>query len=154
MYKTESKKIDGFDCSMTSLDFFTQGALKRRLIIPIMKQIPSLLDGGMDSEFDFSKLADILEMFDEDSYKELETLVLKNCKVNGCDMSDSDIAGMTLSSHTVLFYKLVWFFLEVNYSDFLEVIRTTLEKYGMSMEKTMSKLKPSSPTTKKSSAKR
>ena len=149
-YKNEVKKIDGHDCSMNSLDFFSQMNLKRRLITPILKLIPDLVGGGMDSDIDFTKLAGILDMLDEGSQEELTRLVLKNCIVDGEELANEDIAGMVLSSNTVLFYKLIWFFLEVNYSDFLALIRTTLEKYGVTMGSMTEKLKASSQTMKKS----
>ncbi len=151
MYKSEVKKIDGFDCSITNLDFFTQMSLKRRLLTPVLKAIPSLIGGGgLDSDIDLSKLSELLEVLDENTFNELTNLVLKNCTVNGEDMSNRDLAENMLASNTVLFYKLIWFFLEVNYSDFLSVIRTTLKKYGLTWETMTKKSQLSSPITKKS----
>ena len=153
MIKTETKKIDGHDCLMSSLGFFEQMSLKRSLITPIIKLIPDLMGGGMDSDVDFTKLAGVLDTLDEDAQDKLTTLVFKNCKVDGDEMCHKEIADTMLSAETVLFYKLIWFFLEVNYSDFLALIRTTLEKYGVTMESMTAKLPLSSETTKKSSKK-
>ena len=147
---TKEKMIDGKSVTLTTLGFFQQMELKRKIVMPAMQALLPFLDDGMDSEFEISKIESLLGGLNESELNKLISLVLSRCTIDGHDMSKKDNADEVLSSQTVLFYKIIWFFLEVNYSDFLEVIRGFLEKTGITMEKMQEKLKPSTMTMKKS----
>jgi len=149
--KTKEKMIDGKSVSITALGFFEQMELKRKMVTPAMEALLPLLAGGQESEVDFTKIESILGNLSEVELKRFIKMVLGRCHVDGSDMSDELSVDEMLASHTVLFYKIVGFFLEVNYSDFLELIRGILEKAGISMEGIQEKLTVSSKTTKKSS---
>ncbi len=111
--------------TLTPLGFFAQMEFKRRVLTPLSGLISSVISGGLDATID---IGSALENLTEIELKTVITTVLSTCTVDGRDMTNEKNADEFLSCETVLFYKIVHFFVEVNYPDFLGLILTTLAK--------------------------
>ena len=150
--KTEEKEIQGKIVSMTTLGFLEKMELKRSLLAPVFKALSKVVGGGLDSELDLSGVEDIISYLDEKTFRSLIIKVLERCTIEGKDMSLRANWDDALEE-TTMFYEIVRFFVEVNYGDFLDVIRGGLERYGVTLESVKSQFAGSYQTTPPNTAK-
>ena len=134
-YDSSIKEIGGISVEIAPLPFMQALRFKRKLAGILGDNIKPLLDSlqgdGLnlnDQDIDFSKLGtaiqEILVFLDEKKIEELANDFCLNVRADGVDIS-TDNAGRDLifAGKTGAFYKMIVFWLEVNYSDFLDFLR-------------------------------
>jgi hypothetical protein len=143
IFKTERKTIDGHAVESTALPGLNAVRLKAKLAKKVFPAVGKFFSGikmktgakgvkAAISDLDLSGIGGAFESIAaEMEPDELEALILEilsQSRVDGKDVSDTDVFNVVFSRNMLFMYKVVLFSLEVNFGDFLSILRTGMKK--------------------------
>lgn len=132
----ESKDIDGKEVNVKAWGFLTLMPIKRKLLSIVASVAPNSIDlingvgdesGDIDTDAIIKTIVSAVEAFDEKTLKWFMKTMLGNVTVDGQDMSKDAIVDEVLRANSLLFYKIVYFVVEVNFGDFFQMLKTRLD---------------------------
>jgi hypothetical protein len=141
---TKTKNIDGVEVTLSSIGFFKQKDFIRKVFKPLMKlakdnlsddkevSLESFFSEIANKDVPLSKILSFIEQIEETVSDELieyisETAliggVVEGNSINSVDDIDSIFSGSTL-----LFWKSVFFFVELSFGDFFSLLSNSEKK--------------------------
>jgi hypothetical protein len=145
-FKTERKTIDGHTVESTVLPGLFALRLKTRLMKKIFPSIGKFVSSVKIDQLKESKktFGDVLECLDMEGVgnaleavaanvepAELQEIILQTLsqtRVDNKEAGNEDIFNLLFAGKMMLMYRIFLFALEVNYGDFLAVLRTGMDK--------------------------
>lgn len=131
------KTIDGHVVEVQPWGFLTLMPIKRKLLSIIAKVSPDAVgllenldateDGGVDIESAIKTIASIVEAFDEKTLTWFIKTMLKQVRFDDNDMSEDSNVDTLFTGQSLLFYKVVFHVIEVNFGDFFGMLKTHSE---------------------------
>jgi len=129
MYESKEKEIDGYKVTVTQWPARKALTTKLRLFRILGPGLSELLGGFkgnatdvLNTDINMEKFSPAIEKLlsglDETMFLSIVCIMMSNVRVNDMEMKDENAFNVQFAGKLEVFYKIVWFVLEVNYGSF------------------------------------
>ena len=147
---TKKKEIDGLKVEITSVGYFKQNRFLREVLKPALgfiggilpeigevsgdvehvkgQLLSGLLDGEIGADGIINAVEALIDTFDDEKIEYISETVLVGATVNGTVINSIDDIDELFCGEIITFWKVVWFFIEVNFKDFFSLVKKFVSK--------------------------